>query len=93
MSKISYGRYCTFYPKVNIGKHRFYLEYRQISRTFDLYHNGNLCGKYRHSDFALLKALHILTSWQGDTVPAKHRALLQKLEQGFEIHYQGLGNE
>lgn len=89
----SVGHYRTFYPKATVKGKTFYLEYRQISRTFDLYHrdhNGKLIGKYPHSDFALLAVVGQLTGFKGDELPPKHKSLMKQIEKQFGIKYQGL---
>lgn len=90
---VSVGQYRTFYPHFIYGKRCYTLEYRQISRTFDLYLNGRLLGKYLHSDFALLAVIYNITGFRGDEVSEKHKALLQKIEKGFTVRYQGLTDE
>ncbi|MDP0260277.1 hypothetical protein Q7296_08760, partial [Glaesserella parasuis] len=87
------GQYRTFYPRFIYGKRCYSLEYRQISRTFDLYRNGRLLGKYIHSDFVLLAVIRNITGYKGDEVPEKYRPLLQQVEKGFSLCYQGLVDE
>ncbi|MDE4031155.1 hypothetical protein NUQ39_08040 [Glaesserella parasuis] len=90
---VSVGQYRTFYPRFIYGKRCYSLEYRQISHTFDLYRNGRLLGKYIHSDFVLLAVIRNITGYKGDEVPEKYRPLLQQVEKGFSLCYQGLVDE
>lgn len=90
MKQPSKAHYRTFYPAATVKGKRFNLEYRQASRTFDLYHEDKLIGKYRHSDLALLAALEVLTGFKGDEVPDKHKGILNSLATQFCLTYQGL---
>lgn len=90
MSRIKRGHYYLLYPEYRWKNTTFRIEYRQISRTFNLYQNGQLYGKYRHSDLALLTLLRLITGYTGDEVPAKYQPQLKQLEKAFELKYQGL---
>lgn len=93
MSRVKHGHYARFYPEYRVRNTAFRIEYRQISRTFDLYQNGQLYGKFRHSDLALLTVLRLTTGYTGDEVPDKYQPKLKQLEKAFELPYQGLIDE
>lgn len=94
MAKV--GRYRIFYPTFTVKGKTFYVEYRQLSRTFDLYqnnHQGKLLGKYRHLDFVMLAIVKQFTGYKGDEFPLQHKALITQIEKGLGEKYQGLTDE
>lgn len=93
MTKIVRTAYRTYYPPFRHKGREWRIEYRVISRTFDLYQSGQLQGKYRHSDLALLTVLRFITGFDGDEVPPKYRPQLKTIEKAFHIQFQGLPDE
>lgn len=93
MSQIKRCHYRDFFPTVHHKGQAFRIEYRKASRTYDLYQNGQLYGKYRHSDLALLAVLRVISGFNGDDVPDKLKRTLNALAKKFEITYQGLADD
>lgn len=85
--------YYTQYPESKVKGRLFSIRYRVLSRTWDLYQNGQLYGRFRHSDFALLEILRLTVGLKGDELPAKFAPLMKELEKRFLISYVGFENE
>lgn len=90
MTRISYAKYRTFYPPYRDKGREYRIEYRQISRTYDVYASGQLLGKFCHSDLALLAVLQQVTGFKGDEVPPKHKTRFNAIQKACQITYQGL---
>lgn len=85
--------YYTQFPECMVKGKLFSIKYRQLSRRYELYQNGNLVGRYLHSDFALLAILKLTAGLKGDELPPKFKPLMTTLEKRFLISYQGLESE
>ncbi|RRN04777.1 hypothetical protein EIM44_04890 [Bibersteinia trehalosi] len=85
--------YYTQYPEAKVKGKLFSISYRVLSRTWDLYQNGQLYGRFRHSDLALLEILRLTVGLRGDELPPKFEPLMASLEKRFLISYQGLESE
>lgn len=81
------------YPEAMVKGKLFTIRYRVLSRKWELFQNGQLYGRYLHSDLALLEILRLTAGLRGDELPPKLEPLMKTLEKRFLISYQGLSDE
>lgn len=90
--KIIECHYYTQFPQAKCKGKLFSIKYRKLSRCYELFQDGRLVGRFKHSDFALLEILRITVGIEGDELPAKHAPLMKELEKRFLISYIGFEN-
>lgn len=90
MNRIVENRYSTEYPPAKVGRNTYKIVYRVLSRKYHLSRNGVALGAFWHTDLALLAILRDISGFQGDEPPPRFAKKLAKLEQQFNIKFQGL---